>query len=285
MTRDILITTQFALSQLQKTGNIKIHSVYRKTVNLRCDGRLLSLHPKDTPLSPVGMLTDMDETEFSSLGCSVEERVNFRGNAFSIRDISFSFKHVKSEGTGLIPISRGRERALCRMISHALRVSPQNTVFCDLLLGGEEYLSSPPAVYAQKILDSTKECLGRGDVSSAADSLTKLIGLGAGLTPSGDDFLCGILAALSMGGSCSELLPVLKIKILEKLPLTNDISGEFLRCACEGHFSRSIRELPNAESTDEVVRSFSKIGHSSGADTLNGILFLFSQGSEKEPIV
>lgn len=277
MTAKIILTTEYALSQLQFASEAKIHSVYRKTVNLMCNGRLLSLHPKNTPLSPIGMLVNMDETQFSLMGFSVCDTVKLYGNGISIGEVYFSLQGVKSENTKLTPIGGKREHELCKMISDALWHLPQNIVFCDLLLGGKEYMASPVAVYAQKILVLAKEHLNNGETATAAEYLTKLIGLGIGLTPSGDDFLCGVLTAMTMRGTCSEQLSILQTKISQKLNFTNDISAEFLRCACKGHFSLSVTQLLKAKSAEEIALSFSKIGHSSGADTLNGILFVLSQ--------
>jgi hypothetical protein len=277
MTANILLTTKYALSQLQVTNEVKVHSVYRNTVNLLCNARLLSIHPKSTPLSPIGMLTDMDDDEFSKLGFSVHDSVKIDGNGFSIGDIYFSLQGVKLKKTELTPISTKRQHELGSMIANALLHMPQNTVFCDLLLDGKEYMNSPVAVYTQKMFALAKEHMHTSKIVTAVDYLTKLIGLGTGLTPSGDDFLCGVLAAMTMRATCSEPLSILKTKVLQKLNLTNDISAEFLRCACEGHFSLSVTQFYKAASAEEIVLPFSKIGHSSGADTLNGILFVFSQ--------
>nr|WP_319392234.1 DUF2877 domain-containing protein [uncultured Desulfobacter sp.] len=277
MTTNILLTTEYALSQLQVTNEVKVHSVYRNTVNLLCNTRLLSVHPKSTPLSPIGMLTDLEDDEFSKLGFSARDTVRIDGNGFSIGDIYFSPQGVKLKKTALTPIGTKRQHELCSMIADALLHMPQNTVFCDLLLGGKKYMASPVAVYTQKILALAKEHMHVGKIVTAADYLAKLIGLGLGLTPSGDDFLCGVLAAMTMRATCPGQLSILKTKVLQKLNLTNDISAEFLRCACEGHFSIPVTQFYKAASPEEIALSFSKIGHSSGADTLNGILFVFSQ--------
>lgn len=44
------------------------------------------------------------------------------------------------------------------------------------------------------------ECLEQHLYGDAAKHLAGLIGLGIGLTPSGDDFLCGVLAGLILRG-------------------------------------------------------------------------------------
>jgi len=272
----IFFTTQYALDRLRAAEEIKVHSVYRNTVNLMCgSGRMLSLHPKSTPLSPIGMLADLKAAEFSALGFSNQSRSETSAGGLSVDHVFFSFQSVQLAETALVPISEAQEQRLCEMISGALRQMSGNTVFCDLLLGGEKYRSSPVAVYAREILQNAKTSLQNRELVPAANHLTRLLGLGIGLTPSGDDFLCGVLAAAAMRGYGCGLPAALSSQILQKLDRTNCISGEFLRCACEGRFSRAVAGLPLAKSAGEIARSFSQIGHSSGADTLNGILFYF----------
>lgn len=277
MSIKIFLTTQYALDRLRSAEEIKVHSVYRNTVNLLCgSGRMLSLHPKGTPLSPISMLADLKAAEFSALGFSNNSRAERSAGGLSVDHVFFSFQGVQLAETAPVPISEEQEQKLCDMISGALRQMPGNTAFCDLLLGGEKYRSSPVAAYAREILQNAKTCLQNHEPIPAANHLTRLLGLGIGLTPSGDDFLCGVLAAAAMRG-CG-LPAALSSQILQNLDRTNRISGEFLRCACEGRFSSAVAGLPLAKSADEIAFSFSKIGHSSGADTLNGILFYFNAG-------
>ena len=80
--------------------------------------------------------------------------------------------------------------------------------------------------------------------------LCHLIGLGIGLTPSGDDFLCGFLAGLRLSDGSSVFLPFLEQHILHTLDRTNEISAAFLRCAVLGQFSAPVHLL-----TDQIGRA------------------------------
>src|SRR5262249_26784951 len=69
-----------------------------------------------------------------------------------------------------------------------------------------------------------------------------LVGLGEGLTPSGDDFLVGLLAVLHVTGSlpCSAGSSVYE-QFDQYVRLgTTQLSGEFLRCAFAGHFAEPL---------------------------------------------
>jgi len=106
-----------------------------------------------------------------------------------------------------------------------------------------------------------------------------LVGLGEGLTPSGDDFLVGRLAVLHMTGylPCSAGPPV-REQFCRCIRLgTSQLSGEFLRCAFEGHFAEPVVLLvralcaPAADAWPAYAARLAAVGHSSGVDAMVGI--------------
>ena len=110
--------------------------------------------------------------------------------------------------------------------------------------------------------------------TTAAHSLSSLIGLGIGLTPSGDDFLCGVLAGLILRNCTSHPFSLaLQQQLTTRLPDTNDISQAFLNCALQGQYSEAVCSLGHAAEEAQLSAAFSAIGHSSGMDTLCGILY------------
>ncbi len=102
-----------------------------------------------------------------------------------------------------------------------------------------------------------------------------LFGRGKGLTPSGDDFLLGMIAY-------HHVKPYLEptfFKTIEKKMsqnLTTDVSVNYLRDALEGYFVRDLINLFNAlqDGGNLVARVYTitNFGHSSGKDTLSGIV-------------
>ena len=132
-----------------------------------------------------------------------------------------------------------------------------------------------------------------------------LIGLGPGLTPSGDDFLTGILLAFSLQKNIGtyvetdirtdirknigttvdrEIVTTKELDrkqeqicrvVSENLDRTNDISKEYLLCAMENRFGELYHELQKQLYCGNVQQDiFCRIihtGHSSGLDTLNGL--------------
>ena len=90
--------------------------------------------------------------------------------------------------------------------------------------------------------------------------------------------MCGVLAGLILcGGNRHPFAQALKEDIGLRLADTNEISAAFLRCALEGQFSQAVNSLSRLPGREEISADFSAIGHSSGMDTLSGILYLLQR--------
>jgi hypothetical protein len=103
-----------------------------------------------------------------------------------------------------------------------------------------------------------------------------LLGLGPGLTPSGDDLLCGLLVALHATGPI-EAAQDLAAAIAKAAPYaTSPFSGAFLRAAgdglgCEALHAAIIALLQNrAEAVACHVAVLDRMGATSGWDALAG---------------
>jgi hypothetical protein len=117
---------------------------------------------------------------------------------------------------------------------------------------------------------------------SLENQVVKLIGYGKGLTPDGDDYLLGYLAALSPWKLTPELQTHQKRMqslIAQHLTRTTDISRHYLSRALEGHFSQPVcalqEQLTSQAQTSAVVHAAEQVmqfGASSGVDCLAGML-------------
>ena len=107
--------------------------------------------------------------------------------------------------------------------------------------------------------------------------MAALVGLGHGLTPSGDDFLCGFLAAAR--GACPRLADALQDAAENNLDRTGVISASLVRCAIEGSADAAGRAgegpCPGGRSgiAGGAGRELCTLGHSSGCDIATGFLF------------
>jgi hypothetical protein len=119
-----------------------------------------------------------------------------------------------------------------------------------------------------------------GRISSALPHAVSLIGLGPGLTPSGDDFLTGLFTIFNMKNSPFYPYRLFCEDVLKKAKtLTNDISYMTLKKAAFGKVRESIISLLNSllvEDDEDLILSLNKllnIGSSSGTDIAFGIVF------------
>jgi len=109
-------------------------------------------------------------------------------------------------------------------------------------------------------------------------ALLKWIGYGIGLTPSGDDFLVGILFTNAIYNILSqEFLEEVKKLVKEEI-YTTDISTQYYISAFENCYNDALLDMYQALITSDkkmVRRSIDKIlqfGHTSGSDMMAGIL-------------
>ena len=106
-------------------------------------------------------------------------------------------------------------------------------------------------------------------------SLEQMLGLGIGLTPSGDDFLLGLFAALQ-ANEVSGTKALMQQIVKKSLKATTTISQHYLHTAAKGFFSGSLIEfnrLDQQTNEAEVTRCLFNIlrkGATSGLDTALG---------------
>lgn len=124
----------------------------------------------------------------------------------------------------------------------------------------------------------------RRDIAGMAGSAERLVGLGPGLTPAGDDFLTGWLAALSSQAALERdlnaLLEPLAAALAPVFRRTHGISRQMLDDAASGCFAQTLVEVTMALAGEgTIARACERAltnGHSSGADALCGVLFGFA---------
>jgi hypothetical protein len=123
------------------------------------------------------------------------------------------------------------------------------------------------------------ESVAAGSTPGSADPVRDLVGLGPGLTPSGDDALVGALAlldALAPDHAHAARMRANLARAVGDLPagLTSPLSHCFLRVAAAGHVGESLHAAVSACVTgdaDAAIAALCGIGHSSGWDMLAGI--------------
>jgi hypothetical protein len=161
--------------------------------------------------------------------------------------------------------------------------APDQGIAPALFASGSPHSTLERALNAR--LAQTLPALARATETRDADAviaaLSALVGLGPGLTPAGDDFIVGYLAALwsrsRRDPGIAGLLHALAVPIGQLSLQTNAISRQMLRDAAQGQFAERLTEVVQCVcgggDVAGAARRALEIGHSSGADALCGLQF------------
>jgi hypothetical protein len=120
------------------------------------------------------------------------------------------------------------------------------------------------------------------------EALFDNIGKGRGLTPAGDDFLLGVLAAAyglrPLLPQAAQVIQRLAVPGLFNASRTTSVSAHYLQLALAGHFSQPVQRLvfhllqtAGATQVQQALSATLAIGASSGADTSAGIVYAIGQ--------
>lgn len=130
-----------------------------------------------------------------------------------------------------------------------------------LVAGSHNALS----VHAQPALEALERWLRGNALEAEAQGL---IGLGPGLTPSGDDYLGGMLVALHALGREAQARALWRW-LQPRLSRTSAISGAHLEAAAAGEGHEALHQMLSFPS-NASVQQLKHVGHSSGWDALAG---------------
>lgn len=283
----ILCYSEDNASLFRKKTVLTVHSVYRHTVNFLFEGDLVNIQPEGVPLTPLSIRLALDQDSFAALPLRRGDCAETGPEGLFIGKRRFYLQRAQ-QFDPVLHSRCGTERAAEGLdpMAGALSSGDGRSGFGDLICQvrtGSRHPCSRSAEYARETMTALVEAARMGDWERASRSAADLIGLGEGLTPSGDDFCIGLLAGL-------ELLrddPAAAMWRRQLLPFlqgvwngTNCISMAFLKKAGERRFSQPILELGLALERRQVlqpaINGLLQVGHSSGSDTLGGIWAVFS---------
>lgn len=287
MYHTITAAANYAVKILNCHTSGVVHSVYRKTINLDLNGQLLALQTAASPISPISLITALDSSAMEALKAAPGQPVSIDSGALCLTgagapcifSVTGAFIHDTALTYSLTP---DRAKELYKLLKEA--------VSCSASAGFQPIFTTSAAPDSTLVLQAArnyiKSCGNYFSLcaySQAAESLVRLLGLGIGLTPSGDDFLCGVLAGFTLSGSHEHIFAQhLREQIRKHLSGTNDISAAFLKCALIDQYSLAVIALASLPSSAKILSSFDCIGHSSGIDTLCGILYALELNIEND---
>ena len=117
-----------------------------------------------------------------------------------------------------------------------------------------------------------------GDLNLLADGAAGLAGLGGGLTPSGDDYLIGLMHALWATQPDAHARTLSRAMAYAAVARTTELSAAWVAAASKGQAAQHWHELfedlieGDERALEPAVHSLMNVGHTSGADALTGFL-------------
>lgn len=258
-----------------------IHSVFDKVINFVLDSEeipdsMLSVGNIKVQVNPAMLITDCS-ISWNKFNIKVGDRVYLYEKYLQIGTIKIDapkamlWRALEDEQFSFIEICR-----------EEMLIERKKQLSEDLKNYKEKLDKELP--YVERKLQEGIDLLGswiyeETDFVLIAD---RLLGLGRGLTPTGDDILCGALYGMcfleKMGRYSKEKLEQFRMDVKKSIHKTSDISQHFLRYAVEGMWGKkeeefllafySEKELDYREKAKQILQT----GASSGVDQMTGIL-------------
>ena len=260
----------------------RVHSVFRSAINLTTAGELVTtagelvtIAPDDAGGLPNGILF-AGVADFRALGLRAGMPVEIDGATVRILDASLVIRLVirladARPWSARMPAADGRRWPARSTAVHALAHRDAHGTDADAATVG--LLAMP---VARERLDEVSRAVVRADRRAAAAAARPLVGMGPGLTPSGDDALAGMEAALhALGHPAAGFLAVALDDVVER---TTAVSATLLRHAARGEFAERIHRLLAAllgkddAALPGAVERAAAWGATSGMDGLVGVL-------------
>ncbi len=290
-----------ALEVVRGSGDVigTVHSAFRRVFNvLTPNRRFVSVATAGVSEAPNVLVTDApEEPGWSILGLTPGDSVARNGEELSLHEGSL---RIRLQGAStFLPAIRGPATPLSPRIPAMIEAAARCALGCGPRSGFHPLLAFVDRLFEQGAGEPPLDDVfcGRGYIEMAAlvrgimrrepalieTAVRGLVGLGPGLTPSGDDALCGLMLALALTTSalgCPEvaLREINPLVLAETRGRTTELSEEFLRFAAMGEGSAVAEELVAgilSGREDSVVSSTCRLlqsGASSGVDQLWGIL-------------
>lgn len=268
-----------------------VHSVFRSALNLNLeDNKLLTLVLPDQPDLPHGIRINAP-ADFSFTGFRIGERATRRDNFLRLASLTIGLSgapkwisaltafHADPSDTSV----RLAWQAAWRALNMRQRLARTTIVADELFDSNENEKTSPISRRAATGMRALLDAAQRFDSQAASSAASQLIGLGEGLTPSGDDLLAGFLAGLhcAVGENTqrAQFLFEFGEAAIRLSSRTNDISRAYIYHAAHGRVSSRIADLARAlcgstfrARLQPALAAALQMGHSSGMDAVTGLL-------------
>lgn len=255
-----------------------VHSAFRRAVNITCQatGELHTLVSDELDDGPNSLVVATDD--FLRAGIRPGDAVRAGAGNLAIAGKAVVNLTEVAAWRAPLPTSRVARSVLRERLVEAERLLRRDGTpggFIADPSGGE--IARVTTRMLQEAANGVIAALGHGDESEALRQAQRLVGLGPGLTPSGDDFLLGLLAARALGRGRAGDEFARGVARLAKTD-TNPISHAALAKAAKGEVRDGIARFiialsePGGEALPMALARVLAIGSSSGTEIAFGVI-------------
>lgn len=273
-----------------------VHSVFDRAVNLVTPLGLVTLLPKCRPLYPFSVRIDTD-IPFPALGLRPDMSAMLLPGEASAGMLHVDLTNALDTDLSVLerkelivpPDLSDRLERLAGVIGEEGKPEGMAPLVFHLEEGSSaDYAERfPHNHYTAFLLPRVRrlfDALHTGQIVEISAAAGAMAGCGPGLTPSSDDFLCGMMAAmLARGGARGRVLRTMDITqrmVCAARVKTNVISGSFLIRSSQGLLSADVLDTVGqlfsngpTQSLESAASRVITFGETSGTDILSGIYF------------
>jgi len=266
-----------------------VRAVWRKALAVdviagaRTGGRaaLVTLVRADVPMTAASMALQVSPAfEFASLGLCVGDPVSFDGGTLAVGSAAAGpLLIANASGAGrydgtLDSVGPLPELVALESISHAARAHRST-------MSGRDSFARAASSKCDALLAELAGSVARDDALAAEKTARALVGLGPGLTPSGDDALCGFMLARCIaegGGGGGDADDAVRSVARRTDGRTTVFSAVQLGLAADRRFGEALLEVAIAlgggwpGGVHPAVARCLDLGATSGADALLGLV-------------
>jgi hypothetical protein len=243
----------------------RVASVHARAINVILEtGPVLTILPDGTPVHPWALVADVAAPRFASLGTALKDDVvHIDAQVLRAGPCAFDFTTAEVVELRLRNCRAAVPAAAVQVLARAAATGSRSGAFdatLDAVLG--EFTRGAPV----------------------EDLAGRLVGLGEGFTPAGDDALVGILAGLDVASRTQTAAGALRAALVAALPSplgarTTQTAAQMVAAAADGLYAEPVLHVLEALCEAEefgpdhaALRALAQMGARSGVDTLRGLV-------------
>lgn len=274
-----------AADLLSRTGTAQVTAVFARSLYVERNGRLACIGSPAIGNGPLNAVLSISPPDRWLDGISPGTSVVVDKNAIVIGKLTFDTTHAHlwqplDWPTPNRPTLLAAD--LSRLIDSTRQKAPEDGLFRCALLPETTSPTTPVAriaapriacliAWLEETLAATPEC-------PSPPPPTDLLGLGPGLTPSGDDLLAGVVVALRSVREADTADRLAQALLTTAPAATTSLSAQLLAAAAEGFAHEALHDLlialltADLPAANSALARLDRIGHTSGWDAAAGAI-------------